>query len=134
MDSKEYYTVDCHPYRIKTGDLVQYKDNKYYFQSNGNVGYLYKDYNDFLARRNRLYAVARIYVKKLLPVGESHVEPEECEEELVDDFSKLVLEVKPLPPINPSEKQRAKELSAKRLKEHEKQFRLKSPPNGSHKQ
>jgi len=82
---KEYYAVDCHPYSIKTGDMVLYKDNKYYFQSNGNVGYLYSNYNDFSARHNYQHAVARTSVKKLVAVGETYVEPEQ-EQELVNGF------------------------------------------------
>jgi len=127
---KEYYAVDCHPYSIKTGDMVLYKDNKYYFQSNGNVGYLYSNYNDFSARHNYQHAVARTSVKKLVAVGETYVEPEQ-EQELVNGVSKLFQEVslydKRLQ-VDPSDEERAKELSAKRLQQQEKQLRPRTPP------
>ena len=125
MDTTEYYIVDCNVHSIETGDLVQYEGKKYYFKSHGFIGYLYKDYNDFLEACNHVHSVPRTHVKKILPVGETHVEPER------ESLDWSILDIPRPPPPSAASLQRAKELSAKRSKEFEARYKGLFPIKGA---
>lgn len=56
-----------HPYKIKTGDRVEYNNKMYYFKSKGSAGYLFNSMDDLEEDRNRQYAVARSSVKMYVP-------------------------------------------------------------------
>lgn len=60
MCDRIFIKIIENPYNLRTGDIVEYKNQQYYFRPNGSVSYLYLTLQDFKSKRkNRKYIATR---------------------------------------------------------------------------